>query len=312
MIEVSKLSKNYGEFLAVDALNFQVDQGEVLGFLGPNGAGKTTSMRMLAGFVTPTAGDARIYGHSICNDSLAARKIMGYLPEGAPLYGEMTPLKFLRFIADARNMLKHEQTAAIGSVVDTLQLGSVLQQPIDTLSKGYRRRVGLAQAILHDPKVLILDEPTDGLDPNQKHAVRKLISTMSADRIILVSSHILEEVAAVCSRAIIIAQGRILADSTPQALVKKSDWHNAVTLQFWKNSLSDEEIEARTAIIAGIANVKRAESNTIEQSITAFPKDGAAIIHDVNQLVAMMKWAPEQCRVEIGKLDDVFRAITTQ
>ena len=157
MIEVSKLSKYYGEFLAVDALNFQVDQGEVLGFLGPNGAGKTTSMRMLAGFVTPTAGDARIYGHSICNDSLAARKIMGYLPEGAPLYGEMTPLKFLRFIADARKMLKHEQTAAIGSVVDKLQLGSVLQQPIDTLSKGYRRRVGLAQAILHDPKVLIFD-----------------------------------------------------------------------------------------------------------------------------------------------------------
>jgi|TARA_B110000914_G_scaffold177889_1_gene159519 ABC-2 type transport system ATP-binding protein len=312
MIEVSKLSKSYGDFLAVDALSFQVDKGEVLGFLGPNGAGKTTSMRMLAGFVTPTAGDAYIYGHSICDDSLAARRIMGYLPEGAPLYGDMTPLTFLRFIADTRNILKHEQAAAIGSVVDTLQLGSVLQQPIDTLSKGYRRRLGLAQAIIHNPKVLILDEPTDGLDPNQKHELRELISAMSADRIILISSHILEEVEAVCSRAIIIAQGRILIDSTPQALVKMSRWHNAVTLRFPPNTLSDQELKARAAIIAGIANVERAESNTAEQGITAFPKHGAAIIHDINQLAAALKWQPEECRVETGKLDDVFRTITIQ
>jgi ABC-2 type transport system ATP-binding protein len=205
----------------VDDISFNVAPGEVLGFLGPNGAGKSTTMKMITGFLAPSAGSVRVCGYDIEQSPLAAKKIMGYLPEGAPSYGEMTVSAFLNFIADVRELSSTRQQR-LDDVTQRLALQSVLEQSIDTLSKGFRRRVGLAQALLHDPKVLILDEPTDGLDPNQKHEVRSLINDMAKDKIIVISTHILEEVAAVCSRAIIIADGRLLADETPQKLAARS------------------------------------------------------------------------------------------
>ena len=222
MIEVSHLAKHYGTLAAVDDISFNVEPGQVLGFLGPNGAGKSTTMKMIAGFLAPTSGSVRVCGHDVEQTPLAAKKLMGYLPEGAPSYGEMTVAAFLDFIADIRELRGDLRTQRKRDVIERLSLQGVLEQSIETLSKGFRRRVGLAQAILHDPKVLILDEPTDGLDPNQKHEVRTLINQMSKDKIIVVSTHILEEVDAVCNRAMIISNGRILADDTPAQLKSRA------------------------------------------------------------------------------------------
>jgi ABC-2 type transport system ATP-binding protein len=222
MIKTESLTKQYGALTAVDAVSFTVSPGEVLGFLGPNGAGKTTTMRMLAGFINPTSGRASICGHDVDSDSLAARACLGYLPEGAPAYGEMRVRDFLDFIAALRQLHGSSAKSRIGAAIERLQLQGVLNQTIETLSKGFRRRVGLAQAIMHDPPVLILDEPTDGLDPNQKHEVRTLINDMAGDKTVIISTHILEEVDAVCTRAIIIAHGRIVADDTPQGLAARA------------------------------------------------------------------------------------------
>jgi ABC-2 type transport system ATP-binding protein len=221
MIEISHLSKRYGQLTAVDDISFNVEPGEVLGFLGPNGAGKSTTMKLITGFLSPTSGTIRVCGHDVESAPLAAKACMGYLPEGAPCYGEMSVRGFLEFIADVRGLTGERRRSRLDDVIARLGLGGVLEQMVETLSKGYKRRLGLAQALVHDPQVLILDEPTDGLDPNQKHEVRELISAMSKDKIIVISTHILEEVDAVCSRAIIIAAGRILADETPQALAKR-------------------------------------------------------------------------------------------
>ena len=223
MLETKGLTKIYGRHKVVDNLSFSCGSGEVLGFLGPNGAGKSTTMKMVTGFVAPSSGSATICGHDIQTDTLAAQRRIGYLPEGAPLYAEMTPRQFLDFVADIRQLSGNKRRARLDEVIDLLHLGPVLSQSIDTLSKGFKRRVGLAQAILHDPDVLILDEPTDGLDPNQKHEVRKLIRSMSEDKLIVISTHILEEVDAVCTRAIIIADGRILVDDTPDNLAEQGD-----------------------------------------------------------------------------------------
>ncbi|MBK6597420.1 MAG: ABC transporter ATP-binding protein [Proteobacteria bacterium] len=218
MIKTENLTKRYDALTAVENVSFQVKSGEVLGFLGPNGAGKSTTMRMIAGFITPTAGTASICGHDILRDPLRAKAVLGYLPEGAPSYGEMSVQGFLSFIAQLRGLDVEHRKLRLNYVIERLQLANVLHQTIDTLSKGFRRRVGLAQAILHDPEVLVLDEPTDGLDPLQKHEVRSLISEMSPNKTIIISTHILEEVDAVCTRAIIIARGRIVADDTPAGL----------------------------------------------------------------------------------------------
>ncbi len=223
MIDVQALTKDFGNRRAVDNLSFRVEPGEVLGFLGPNGAGKSTTMKMITGFLTPTSGTATINGHDIRTQPVAAKREFGYLPEGAPGYGDMRVLDFLHFCADLRGLEGEQRLARLEQVVADVHLDGVLGQRIDTLSKGFRRRVGLAQAILHDPKVLILDEPTDGLDPNQKHEVRKLINGMAKDKIIVISTHILEEVDAICTRAMIIAKGRLLADDAPQALADRAD-----------------------------------------------------------------------------------------
>jgi ABC-2 type transport system ATP-binding protein len=222
MIEISQLTKRYGALTAVDDITFNVGPGEVLGFLGPNGAGKSTTMKMITGFLTPTGGTVRVCGHDVEGAPLAAKACMGYLPEGAPCYAEMSVGSFLGFIADVRGLEGERRRSRLDDVIARLELESVLEQVIETLSKGFKRRVGLAQALLHDPQVLILDEPTDGLDPNQKHQVRTLINAMSKDKIIVISTHILEEVDAVCNRAIIIAAGRILADEAPKALAARS------------------------------------------------------------------------------------------
>lgn len=231
MIEISHLTRNFEHFTAVDDLSFTVAEGEVLGFLGPNGAGKSTTMKIITGFLSPSAGTVRIHGHDIADDPIAVKALIGYLPEGAPSYPDMSVLDFLAFIADVRGFSGEEKKRRIEQVINDVDLGSVCEQTIDTLSKGFKRRVGLAQAILHDPKVLILDEPTDGLDPNQKHQVRRLIRNLAKDKIVIVSTHILEEVSAVCTRAIIIAKGRIVADGTPQELEARAPAHNTFEVQ---------------------------------------------------------------------------------
>jgi ABC-2 type transport system ATP-binding protein len=218
LIEIAGLTKRFGSFTAVDNISFSVARGEVLGFLGPNGAGKSTTMRMLAGFMIPSAGTARIAGHDVQDDPIPARRVLGFLPEGAPTYPEMSVAAFLRFTARVRGFGGAEAARRVDHAVALTSLEGVRLQPIETLSKGFKRRVGLAQALLHDPPVLVLDEPTDGLDPNQKHEVRTLIAQMAPEKAIVISTHILEEVDAVCSRAIIIAHGRIVADATPAEL----------------------------------------------------------------------------------------------
>ena len=245
MIEIEGLIRKFGPIAAVDGVNLRVGRGEVLGFLGPNGAGKSTTMKMIAGFLSPTSGSVRICGHDVENDTLAAQRMLGYLPEGAPAYGDMTPTQFLAFIAEVRGYAGAEAKARVAACVAKAELGPVLDQPIDTLSKGFKRRVGLAQAILHDPPVLVMDEPTDGLDPNQKHSVRALIREMAPEKAIIISTHLLEEVDAICTRVVIIDRGRIVADSTPRELMAQGPLEEV----FRKLTTSDSErLRARETV----------------------------------------------------------------
>ncbi len=232
MIQVKDLRRSFGPVVAVDGISFDVGKGEVLGLLGPNGAGKTTAMRILACFLEPDSGTATVCGHDILKDPVGVRKSLGYLAENVPAYPEMTVGGFLNFICDVREIKGQKRKQTLDRIVPLCSVDSVYHQTIETLSKGYKRRVGLAQALIHDPDVLILDEPTDGLDPNQKYEVRKLINNMSKNKCIIVSTHILEEVEAVCSRTIIISRGRILVDSTPKAL--KEEHHASLDEIFRK------------------------------------------------------------------------------
>jgi ABC-2 type transport system ATP-binding protein len=306
MIQTNGLSKHYGQLIAVDDLSFRVEPGEVLGFLGPNGAGKSTTMKMLAGFVAPTAGNARICGYDVETNSLEARRCLGYLPEGAPSYPEMTPAGFLSFVADVRGLTGAQRKARIDEVIGLLHLESVLHQTIETLSKGYKRRLGLAQALLHDPQVLILDEPTDGLDPNQKYEVRELINAISKDKVIIISTHILEEVDALCSRAIIIAHGRILADDTPANLETQSRFHNAVTLRIADPSA----VNAVRDALAGLAAVARVETDQDSDKLTAFPKPGKQPLAEISEMAMARGWELKELHLESGRMDEVFRTIT--
>lgn len=306
MITTKNLTKRYGDKLAVNDLSFSVAPGEVLGFLGANGAGKSTTMRMIAGFVTPTAGSVTVCGHDIERAPVAAKACMGYLPEGAPSYGEMTVREFLDFVADVRGLAGAERGRRLEVVIDRLALGGVTQQVIETLSKGFRRRVGLAQALLHDPKVLILDEPTDGLDPNQKHEVRRLINELSKDKLVIVSTHILEEVHEVCTRAIIIADGRIVADETPAALEARSRYHHAVSLRFEKA----DELAAARRELPSLPDVADLEIDEGELRLTALPRPGKNPLPAVSALIARHDWDVPELHLEPGRLDEVFRTLT--
>jgi ABC-2 type transport system ATP-binding protein len=303
MIESRQLCKRYGDLVAVDGISFKVEAGQVLGFLGPNGAGKSTTMKMLAGFLAPTSGSASVGGFDVETQPLDAKRVLGYLPEGAPSYGEMTVHEFLEFIADVRRLKGEHREKRLDDTIGRLALERVLEQPIDTLSKGFKRRVGLAQAILHDPAVLILDEPTDGLDPNQKHEVRTLINAMARDKTIIVSTHLLEEVHAVCTRAIIIAAGRILADASPAELESRSRYHRAV-------SLTAENVNAAREALARVADVAAIEIDPQDGRITAFPKPGRSIFVAVSEALTGQGVVVRELALEGGRLDEVFRTVT--
>jgi ABC-2 type transport system ATP-binding protein len=303
MLSASHLTRRFGPLLAVDDLSFEVEPGTVLGFLGPNGAGKSTSMKMLTGFLPPTSGTATIFDHDIRRDSVAARRLIGYLPEGAPLYGELTVAQLLRFVAQARGFTSGDGDRRVAEAAARLELGGVMHQTVETLSKGFKRRVGLAQAILHDPPVLILDEPTDGLDPNQKQQVRHLIREMAADKIIVISTHILEEVDALCSRAMIIARGRLLADDSPAGLLTRSRYHNAVTLQV-------DEPDRAASRLGELAEAREVEVRNAR--VTVFPAGEGDLFQAVSRLIESEAWEVHQLQLEPGRLDEVFRSITRE
>jgi len=303
MIKITSLSKRFGDFTAVDNLNLSIQAGEVLGFLGPNGAGKSTTMKMLTGFILPTSGEISVFDIDVQKDPKSAQALMGYLPEGAPAYGEMTVAAFLSFIADVRGLTGADKQTRLNKVIEQVELGSVLSKTIETLSKGFARRVGLAQAIIHDPRVLILDEPTDGLDPNQKHQVRQLIKSLAKDKIVIISTHILEEVSAVCSRAVIINNGKLILDAEPQGLEQKSRHHNAITLEL-EQSVVDAAIQLQE--ISGISSVEAID----ERTFVLLPVDGAMRLPEVVRFVDGKQWPLSNIHLEKGRLEDVFRDVT--
>lgn len=310
MLEIRGLKKYFGPIRAVEDVSFQVAKGEVLGFLGPNGAGKSTTMKMITGFLAPTAGTAIVCGHDVETDPIAAKKRIGYLPEGAPAYPDMTPAAFLDFVGAIRGFDGAERADRVALAVDRVQLAGVLHQPIDTLSKGFKRRVGLAQALLHDPDVLILDEPTDGLDPNQKHEVRELIRRISPEKAIVISTHILEEVDAICSRAIVIARGRVLADGTPEALEKRSRWHHAVSVVTAAGEVP--RLKALWNAHPAVAEFEVAEGEEGLAMLTAFPRGGAPMLAELGRIAREAGVRIDEIREERGRLDEVFRDITTK
>ena len=308
MIEVIEISRNFGKFQAVSNVSFQVQKSEVLGFLGPNGAGKSTTMKMLTGYLQPSSGDALICGHSVTKQSLKARAKIGYLPESAPSYGEMQVEEFLRFAGKVRGLTGEKLNSQIEKVLEDTSLQTVRKQLIETLSKGYRQRTCLAQSLLHDPPVLLLDEPTDGLDPNQKYEVRKLISQLKEDRTILVSTHILEEVEAICTRAIILSEGKIVGDGTPEELLSKSVYHNAINLK-----ISVKPNQNVQQILLGIPSVERVEiqsSNHQTLSFIILAKQGQPILEEVKEHLDQQNVKIVEMYVEKGRLDEVFRQMT--
>ena len=308
MIEILGLTRRFGMFTAVDDISFEVPRGEVLGFLGPNGAGKSTTMRMIVGFLRPTAGTVRIGGFDILKQAIKAKELIGYMPEGVPGYPDMMPRGFLNFAASIRGLRGKEKRRAVDGAIAKLGLEPVLNQPIETLSKGFRRRVGVAQAILHNPPVLILDEPTDGLDPNQKYQVRTLIREMAEDKAIIISTHILEEVNAVCDRAIIIDHGKVVADGTPSELESRSKYHNAVTISVGMDAA--KEIEKVLKALPRVARVEAGAKENGVQDYMVFPKGGAAIVREVSDLARDRGWRVEELYAERGRLDEVFRSLT--
>jgi gliding motility-associated transport system ATP-binding protein len=311
MVTVEHLSKAFGSKVAVDDVTFGVQRGEVLGFLGPNGAGKSTTMRMVTGFIPPSQGRVQIGECDMQEQPIPAKRLIGYLPENAPLYADMTVRGFLEFVAELRGLRGEARGRAVDRVIETCFLEAVVHQSIETLSKGYRHRTCFAQAILHDPEVLIMDEPTDGLDPNQKHEVRSLIRRMGERKAIIFSTHILEEVEAVCTRAIIIDRGRIVANGTPEELKRKSDLAGAVAVRVLglgatqvKQGLADLPLARRTAVVseegAGVL-------------VRVYPKPNGTngeLARSVFEAIARQGWKIEELHTEEGRLDEVFRNIT--
>ncbi len=304
MISVTNLVKTFGNFKAVDSLSFEVRAGDVVGFLGPNGAGKSTTMKMLTGFLPPTSGEIRISDMAMDQSSKTIQKQIGYLPEGAPAYGDMTVSEFLSFIADIRGLRGQKKKDRMHEVIAQVQLDDVLRRPVENLSKGFKRRVGLAQAIIHDPDILILDEPTDGLDPNQKHQVRELIKNFSKDKIVIISTHILEEVTAVCNRAMIIAAGKMLFDASPADLQKKSRYYQAISLHF--TQLTD---------ISGLAELPGVEDMEVDRHngrVTLFPEKQQDLMPAVSAYIRDRGLQVDTLYQEQGRLDDVFRQMTEE
>jgi ABC-2 type transport system ATP-binding protein len=309
LVEADGLTKSFGTLRAVDGITLRVARGEVLGFLGPNGAGKSTTMRLITGFLEPDTGSARIAGFDVQEQAYEAKKRLGYLPEGAPLYAEMSPRGFLKFIAELRGLRGADGTRAVDVAVARTGLGGVLDQTIDTLSKGYKRRVGIAQAILHEPEVLIMDEPTDGLDPNQKHQVRALIEEMAKEKAIIVSTHILEEVEAVCTRAVVINKGRVVADGTAEELMRRVPYHNAVAIR-----VATDKADAVKAALGAVSSIEKIETigtTNGQLQLRALPRNGAGIVTDIASVIRQNALIVDEIYVERGKLDDVFREITT-
>jgi len=305
MIEVDHITKRYGNATAVDDISFTVSPGEVLGFLGPNGAGKTTTIKIVSGFLTATSGTVTVFGHDVNRSPIAARRNLGYLPEGAPAYSDMTARSFLGFVAAARGFGGHQGNRLVARAIERLSLQEICHQPIETLSKGFRRRVGIAQAILHDPKALLLDEPTDGLDPNQKHQVRELIRSLANDKLVIVSTHILEEVDAICSRAIIINKGRLIVDKTPEELAALSTYHGAMHLKFTSPTDVDD---TRLAALPGVARIVRETDNPGD--VILLPEPGADLLTPTSNLVREGGLRITGMFQERGRLDETFRNLT--
>src|SRR5262245_10704098 len=309
MIRVQNLTKIFGTKRAVDGISFSIDRGEVLGFLGPNGAGKSTTMRMITGFIPPTAGAVTVGGFDVVENPIEARRLIGYLPENAPAYTDMTVNGFLNFAAEIRGLRGDAKKKAVSRVVEMCFLEAVLHQSVETLSKGYRHRTCFAQSIIHDPDVLVLDEPTDGLDPNQKHEVRGLIRRMGEKKAIIFSTHILEEVDAVCSRAIIIDRGRIVANGTPADLRLKSDWAGAVTLRF--GNVTNGVVKQKLSQLVLAKKVVVLEEKQTACLVRVYPKQaGKELAWTIANLSQTEKWTLEELHTEEGRLDEVFRSIT--
>ena len=308
MIQVQNLRKVFGAKVAVDDVSFAVEKGQVLGFLGPNGAGKSTSMRMVTGYFRPTSGRVRIGGVDMLEEPELAKRSIGYLPENAPLYSDMTVASFLGFCAEMRGLSGAAKAKALDRALDMCFLHNVRNQSVDTLSKGYRHRTCFAQSIIHDPDVLILDEPTDGLDPNQKHEVRAMIKRMGQDKAIIFSTHILEEVEAACTRAIIIDRGKVVADGTPDELKQRGAGAGSVRV-----SLQGAGVAEELRKLAGVGSVE-----TLADSGAAFRgllhpvkgRQGVEIALEVSSLAQARGWKLEELAHIEGKLDEVFRAIT--
>ena len=308
MIVADHLVKDFGQKRAVDNVSLTVKRGEVLGFLGPNGAGKSTTMKMLRGFLRPSAGRASIAGYDVTTAAMSARKVLGYLPEGAPLYPDMTPWSLLHFCAEVRNLPSDLRRKRIIESIERTNLQSVVMQPIDTLSKGFKRRVGLAQALLHDPEVLILDEPTDGLDPNQKHEVRELIREIAPNKAIIISTHILEEVDAICSRAVIIADGKVIADGAPGQLAERSALFNALSVV-----LPNEKVSQALSILEAQDQVQEVRSQTLADGLIKLivvPVRGKLILSTVTNCLSEDKLDIVSIRPEATALEDLFRQLT--
>ena len=311
MIQVENLVKAFGSKLAVNDVSFSVERGEVLGFLGPNGAGKSTTMRMVTGFITPTSGRIRVGGYDVLENPLPAKRLIGYLPENAPAYADMTVQGFLSFAAELRGLRGVARRTAIDRAVELCFLDNVRYQVIDTLSKGYKHRTGLAQSLIHDPDVLIMDEPTDGLDPNQKHEVRNLIRQMGAKKAIVFSTHILEEVEAACSRVIIIDRGRIVANGTPDELKARAPNAGAAWLRV--RGVPAAALAEQLSRVAAAANTEILNEGDGVAEVRVYPdrtRQGGSFVGEVAALATQQKWQVEELRTEEGRLDEVFRAIT--
>jgi ABC-2 type transport system ATP-binding protein len=309
MIKVHNLAKIFGTKHAVDGISFSVDRGEVLGFLGPNGAGKSTTMRMITGFIPPSAGTVSVGGFDIVDAPLQAKRLIGYLPENAPAYTDMTVYGFLNFCAEIRGLRGEAKNKAVSRVVEMCFLETVLHQSVETLSKGYRHRTCFAQSIIHDPDVLVLDEPTDGLDPNQKHEVRGLIRRMGEKKAIIFSTHILEEVDAVCSRAIIIDRGRIVANGTPEELRRKSEWAGAVTVRV--TGINASALNSKLTVLSTVKRTAILKEEATRVTARVFPKTpdaNGSLARSIAE--AAQGWHIEELHTEEGRLDEVFRSIT--